>query len=115
MLFILKRIICIKKTYDKKIHVVCVYYNVVFHKYCSNWSNSCKNSLTNQGAFINPSFEFTTEFDTEKDSNNANNTVRGVLIKGLNYSKAENTNKETKFFGWYGVPNNIPAGEKDLL
>ena len=59
-----------------------------------------KNSLTNQGAFINPSFEFTTEFDTEKDSNNANNTVRGVLIKGLNYSKAENTNKETKFFGW---------------
>jgi dienelactone hydrolase len=71
-----------------------------------------KNSLTNQGAFINPSFEFTTEFDTEKDSNNANNTVRGVLIKGLNYSKAENANKETKFFGWYGVPNNIPAGEK---
>jgi hypothetical protein len=71
-----------------------------------------KNSLTNQGAFTKPTFEFTTEFDAERDSNNANNTVRGVLISGLNYSKADNADKKTKFFGWYGVPNNIPAGEK---
>ena len=71
-----------------------------------------KNSLTNQGAFVNPTFEFTTEFDDEKDSNNPNSTVRGVLISGLNYSKADNAAKETKFFAWYGVPNNIPLGEK---
>lgn len=37
-----------------------------------------KNSLANQGAFVNPTFEFTTEFDDEKDSNNPNSTVRGV-------------------------------------
>ena len=71
-----------------------------------------KNSLANQGAFVNPTFEFTTEFDDEKDSNNPNSTVRGVLISGLNYSKADNAAKETKFFAWYGVPNNIPLGEK---
>ena len=71
-----------------------------------------KNSLTNQGAFVNPTFEFTTEFDDEKDSNNPNSTVRGVLISGLNYSKADNAAKETKFFAWYGMPNNIPSGEK---
>jgi hypothetical protein len=74
--------------------------------------NFVKNSLTNQSAFVNPTFEFTTEFDDEKDSSNPNSIVRGILISGLNYSKADNAAKETKFFAWYGVPNNIPAGEK---
>jgi dienelactone hydrolase len=71
-----------------------------------------KNSLTTQGAFTAPTFEFTTEFDDERDSNNPNSTIRGVLISGLSYSKADNPDKETKFFAWYGVPNNIASGEK---
>jgi hypothetical protein len=89
---------------------------VITFIYSSSFSQTgpifVKNSLTNQGVFSTPSFEFTTEFDAEKDSNNPNSTVKGILIKGLEYSKADNAAKETKFFAWYGVPNNIPAGEK---
>ncbi|MFQ3306411.1 MAG: dienelactone hydrolase [Polaribacter sp.] len=94
------------------------YYLILFLTFIYNSSFSqtgpvfVKNSLTNQGAFSTPTFEFTTEFDAEKDSNNPDSTVRGILIKGLEYSKADNAAKETKFFAWFGVPNNIPAGEK---
>ena len=70
-----------------------------------------KHELTKAGVFMTPKYEFTTDYDNFNQSD-SDNKIRGLLIKGLPFSFANNEKKETKVFCWYGEPDGIQNGEK---
>ncbi|MBU2950913.1 T9SS type A sorting domain-containing protein [Tamlana agarivorans] len=62
-----------------------------------------KNTLTSAGVFNTPTYSFTTAYDAYQVADNIN----GLFIDALDYG-----GNPTKVFCWYGVPENLQAGEK---
>ena len=62
-----------------------------------------KDILTKHSVFETPSYQFTQEYDSYRGADN----IKGLFMDGLDYD-----GHETKVFCWYGVPENLKAGEK---
>ena len=68
-----------------------------------NGPNDIIESLTEDGVFTAPNYEFTSDYDEYKSYDN----IQGLLYDGLNYNE-----NSTKVFAWYGVPEDYVEGEK---